>query len=52
MNLRKVITWLAAALVVLYVVQSPDDAAHVVRNAGDGLAVLASSLASFVGSLS
>jgi hypothetical protein len=50
-NLRKVLTWLAVAMVVLYVIQSPDDAAQVARDAGGALAVLASSLASFVSSL-
>ena len=51
MNLRKVITWMAVAMVVLYVIQSPDNAAQVVRNTGGGLLVAASSVVSFVGSL-
>jgi hypothetical protein len=50
-NLRKLVTWLAVALLVLYVIKSPDEAAQVVRNAGGGLVAAASSLVSFVGSL-
>jgi hypothetical protein len=49
--MRRVITWLAVALVVLYVINSPEAAAQVVRNAGSGLVTAASSLVSFVGSL-
>ena len=51
MNLKRVLTWLAVALVLLYVIQSPDHAADVVRDAGGGLVDVASSLVSFVGSL-
>ena len=49
--MRKVVTWLAVGLVLLYVIKSPDHAAQVVRNAGGGLALIASSFLSFVGSL-
>jgi hypothetical protein len=49
-NLRKLVTWLAVAMVMLYVIQSPNHAAQAVRNAGDGLVVAATSLISFVGS--
>ena len=52
MNLKRVMTWLAVALVLLYVIQSPDHAAEVARDAGAGLVDVASSLVSFVGSLS
>ena len=51
MNLKKLIAWLAFALVILYVINSPDHAAQFVRSAGDGLSNLGSGLASFVGSL-
>ena len=51
MNLRKVIAWSVLALIVLFVIKSPDHAAQVVRDAGGGLVVAASSLVSFVGSL-
>jgi hypothetical protein len=50
-RLKRVVVWLAFALVILYVVQSPDHAAEVVRDAGGGIAVIATSLVSFVGSL-
>jgi hypothetical protein len=50
-NLKKIITWLFFALVVLFVINAPADAAQFVRNAGDGLANAASALTSFVGSL-
>ena len=51
MSLKRVIVWLVAALVVLFVIQSPGHAAQFVRTAGDGLGNAASALASFVGSL-
>jgi hypothetical protein len=50
-NLRRVLVWLAFALVVLYVVQFPNHAAAVVRTAGGGLVHVGSSLVDFVGSL-
>jgi len=50
-NLKKLIAWLVFALVVLYVINSPDSAAYVVRSAGAGLGNLGSALVSFVGSL-
>jgi hypothetical protein len=51
LNLRRVVLWLAFALVILYVVQFPDRAADVVRTAGGGLVHVGSSLVDFVGSL-
>ena len=51
MNAKKVITWLVVAVVVFYVIKSPDSSAHIVRNAGQALGDAASSLAKFVGSL-
>ena len=50
-NLKGIIAWLVLALVVLYVIDSPGDAAQFVRSAGDGLGNAASALVSFVGSL-
>ena len=50
-NLRRILLWSVVAVLILYVVQSPGDAAEVVRDAGGGLASVASSLASFFGSL-
>ena len=51
MNLRRILLWSVVAVVLLYVVQSPGHAAEVVRDAGGGLMSVASSLASFFGSL-
>jgi hypothetical protein len=50
-NLKKVLAWLVVAFVVFYVLKSPDQSAHVVRNAGHALGDAASSFAAFVGSL-
>jgi hypothetical protein len=49
--LKKVLTWLAVAFVVFYVIQRPDDAAGIVRSAGAALSDAAQSLSTFVGSL-
>ena len=49
--LKKVLTWLALAFVVFYVIQRPEDAAGIVRSAGSALGDAASSLSAFVGSL-
>ena len=51
MNLKKVVTWLIVAFIVFYVIQAPDASAQIVRNAGHALGDAASSLASFVKSL-
>ncbi|HEX2073004.1 MAG TPA: hypothetical protein VHF92_04400 [Geodermatophilus sp.] len=51
MNLKKVLTWLAVAFVVFYVIQAPESSADLVRSAGQALGDAASSLAAFVGSL-
>ena len=48
---KRVVVLLAVAVAALYLVQSPDRAAEVVRNAGGGLVLVATSLLSFVGSL-
>jgi hypothetical protein len=50
-NVRRILVWAFFAVVILYVVQSPDHAAEVVRDAGGGLFSAASSFASFLGSL-
>ena len=49
--LKKVITWLAIAFVVFYVIKAPESSADIVRSAGQALGDAASSLAAFVGSL-
>jgi hypothetical protein len=49
--LKKVLTWLAVAFVIFYVIQRPEDAAGIVRSAGSALGDAASSLSAFVGSL-
>jgi hypothetical protein len=49
--LKKVLTWLAVAFVVFYVIQRPEDAAGIVRSAGSALGDAAASLSAFVGSL-
>jgi hypothetical protein len=50
-NPRRIVVWLVVLLAVLYVIESPEHAAEVVRQAGGGLAVVATSLVSFVGSV-
>jgi hypothetical protein len=50
-NLKKVVTWLIVAFILFYVIQAPDASAQIVRNAGHALGDAASSLASFVKSL-
>ena len=49
--LKKVLTWLAVAFVVFYIIQRPEDAAGIVRSAGAALGDAADSLSAFVGSL-
>ncbi|SDX48444.1 hypothetical protein SAMN05661080_00112 [Modestobacter sp. DSM 44400] len=51
MTLKKVLTWLAIAFVVFYVIKAPESSANIVRTAGQALGDAASSLAAFVGSL-
>ena len=51
MSLRRVLTWLIFALVLVYVIRTPDHAAGLLRNATLGLGHAVSSLATFVGSL-
>jgi len=49
--LKKVLTWLAVAFVVFYIIQRPEDAAGIVRSAGAAVGDAAASLSAFVGSL-
>ena len=51
MSLKKVLTWLALAFVVFYLIKAPESSANIVRNAGEALGDAASSLAAFVGEL-
>jgi hypothetical protein len=50
-TVKKVITWLALAFVVFYVISAPESSADFVRTAGHALGDAASSLASFFESL-
>ncbi len=50
-TVKKVLTWLALAFVVFYVISAPEDSADFVRTAGHALGDAASSLASFFESL-
>jgi hypothetical protein len=50
-TLKKVLTWLAVAFIVFYVIKAPESSANIVRSAGQALGDAASSLAAFVGSL-
>ena len=49
--MKKVLTWLAVAFVVFYVIQRPQDAAGIVKSAGAALGDAAASLSAFVASL-
>ncbi|MCW2537050.1 MAG: hypothetical protein JWQ26_2749 [Modestobacter sp.] len=49
--MKKVLTWLAIAFVVFYVIKAPESSADIIRTAGQALGDAASSLAAFVGSL-
>ena len=50
-TVKKVLTWLALAFVVFYVISAPESSADFVRSAGQALGDAASSLASFFDSL-
>lgn len=45
--MKKVLTWLALAFVIFYVISAPEDSANLVRRAGLALGDAASSLAAF-----
>ena len=51
MNVKKIVTWLAVAFVIFYVIQAPEKSAEFVKSAGETLGDAASSLADFVESL-
>lgn len=51
MNTKKVLTWLGIAFVVFFVLQQPDSASGMVRNAISGVGDAADRLAQFVSSL-
>ena len=51
LSLRKIMTWLVVALIVLYVIQFPESAAKVVRTIADGLVVAGEAIAAFFSSL-
>jgi hypothetical protein len=48
---KRVLTWLALAFVVFYVISAPEASADIVRSAGQALGDAATSLASFFESL-
>ena len=50
-SLKKVLTWLAVAVLVLYLVNFPEQAAGLVRTAGSALVTTGEALVSFVTSL-
>ncbi len=51
MNLKTVLTWAAVAFVIWWVIQQPQNAAHLVHNIGTLLTTAASGLSQFVGSI-
>lgn len=51
MSWKKAITWLLVAFVIFYVIQTPDQSAQLVRNAGQAAGSAASSLATFIDGL-
>ncbi len=50
-TVKKVLTWLALAFVVFYVISAPESSAQFVRSAGQAIGDAATSLASFFESL-
>ncbi len=49
--MKKVLTWLALAFVIFYIISAPESSAHMVRSAGQAIGDAATSLASFFESL-
>ncbi len=49
--LKKVLTWLAVAFVVFYIINQPQASADIVKNIGETLGSAATSLAEFFRSL-
>jgi hypothetical protein len=50
-TVKKVLTWLALAFVLFYIISAPESSADIVRDAGHAVGDAASSLASFFDSL-
>jgi hypothetical protein len=50
-KLSKILTYVAIAFVIWWVIQQPTSAAHLVHNIGDLLSTAAHGLASFVASI-
>ncbi len=50
-TVKKVLTWLALAFVIFYIISAPESSADLVRTAGHALGDAATSLASFFQSL-
>jgi hypothetical protein len=51
MSWKKAVTWLLVAFVIFYLIQTPDQSAQLVRNAGQALGSAAPSLATFIDGL-
>lgn len=51
MKLSKILTYLAIAFVIWWVIQQPTSAAHLVHNIGDLLSTAAHGLSNFVASI-
>lgn len=51
MNAKKIVTWLAVAFVVFYLLSEPTGSADIVKGAIDGLGEAAGKMADFVGNL-
>ena len=49
--MKKVLTWLAFAFVIFYIISAPESSADFVRSAGQAIGDAATSLASFFESL-
>ncbi len=49
--MKKVLTWLALAFVIFYIISAPESSADFVRTAGQAIGDAATSLASFFESL-
>ena len=49
--MKKVLTWLALAFVIFYIISAPESSADFVRSAGQAIGNAATSLASFFESL-
>ena len=50
-TVKKVLTWLALAFVIFYIISAPESSADFVRSAGQAIGDAATSLASFFESL-